>query len=162
MLARTAVLCFVCLVATLALYGFAPPRPRVDGLTATFAIAPDSTVTATAQVTVRGTMQAGDQIRYKFLKDGVVAVNIARPELTYTASLPAPAYGATSCYVAAARVVYANGTQSPEKASGQWCYTRPGLPPAEIDTVILVTPEQAMLGPGGSQQFSATVGTSPR
>jgi hypothetical protein len=158
MLKRTAVLTFACLVATLALYGFAPPKPRVEALAASFAIAPDSTVTATAAVSIRGTLQPGDLIRYKFSKDGVVVVNVTKPDLAYTASLPAPAYGATSCYTVASRVVYPSGLQSAEKLSAPWCYTRPALPdpPAEIDSVT-ITPAQVTLAPGGSVQFAVVV-----
>jgi hypothetical protein len=158
MLKRTAVMTFCCLVATLALYGFAPPRPRVEALAASYTIAPDSTVTATASVTIRGTLQPGDLIRYKFAQDGVVVVNLTRPEMTYTQALPAPAYGATSCYTVASRVVYTNGTQSAEKTSAPWCYTRPALPepPAEIDSVT-ITPASVSMSPAGVQQFCALI-----
>jgi hypothetical protein len=152
-------LCVVCAIATLALLTMgAAPKPRVSGVGAAFAIAPDSSVRVTVTVTIRGQLQPGDQIRDKLSKDGAVVVNKVVAALSYTDSLPAPAYGATSCYTASARVVYPNGQQSPEKSSEPWCYTRPELPipPAEIDSVT-VTPAQAALMPADTLRFAAAV-----
>jgi hypothetical protein len=152
-------LCVVCAIATLALLTMgAAPKPRVNTVAASFVVAPDSSVSATARVTIRGQMQSGDLIRYKFAKDGAVLVNVVKPDLSYTASLPAPAYGATSCYTVAARVVYPNGTQSAERTSEPWCWTRPEAtpPPAEIDSVV-ITPATVALKPADTLRFAAAV-----
>lgn len=158
MLFRTKLLTATCLVAAFTLMAFAP-KPRLRTVSASFAIAPDSSVTATATVAVSGTLQAGDSIRYKFLKDGVVVLN-RLAGLAYTASLPAPAYGQTSTYNVCVRVAYAAGTQSAEKCgTTPWTYSRPEPPPppATIDSVW-ITPASVTVAPGGTVQFTKTVG----
>ena len=157
MLRTTKILLLVCLIA--AVTGFAY-RTNVKGVAASFRIGPDSNVVATATVSLTRPLKAGDAIRYKFYRDGVVVLNEVPPgaPLTYTASnLPAPAYGATACYHVGARIIYANGSQSGEKPSEPWCYTRPvpPEPPAEIEGVT-ITPAEVALGAGGTVQFTAT------
>jgi hypothetical protein len=134
------------------------PKSKVAGVGAVFAVAPDSTVSATITVRVRGTLKVGDQIRYKVRKDSIDTVfnKVAPPFSLSATGLPAPAYGATSCYTPSARVVYANGTQSGEVAGAPWCYTRPAEPGAEIDSVT-ITPSEVSLGLGKTQQFTAAV-----
>jgi hypothetical protein len=156
---RIKILCLGCAVATVLLAGFAAPKDQVRDVSAAFVVAPDSTVTATATVAIKGKFQPGDQLRYKFAKDGSVLLNTVQPGLTYTATgLTAPGYGETACYTVGARIVYANGTQTAEKSSAPWCYTRPALPepPAEIDSVT-ITPASATVGLGKTQRFVAAV-----
>lgn len=150
---RTLVMALACLVAAFALMAFAPPKPRVTGTGAVFTIAPDSTVRAQARVTLTGQLRPGDQIRYKFRKDGVVIHNVVEPGLTSSVyELPAPAYGATAAYDACARAVYANGTQGTEKCSPAWTYTRPDLPAPEVETVEIL-PASVGLSYFERQQF---------
>jgi hypothetical protein len=153
---RTFLLAVGCAIATVVLMA-AAPKPRVTAIGVAFTIAPDSTVTATAGVRIRGTLQPGDQIRFKFTKDGVVVANQVVPELSVTQTLPAPGYGQTSSYNACARVVYPSGTQSAEVCGlTPWVYTRPGLPPAEVESVELL-PASLSLSAGQSATFTATV-----
>ena len=137
----------------------APPKPKARSLTAAFVVAPDSTVSATATVSMTGTFQPMDSIRYKFLKDGVVVLNKSAQATTYTATgLPAPAYGTTACYTVTAQVTrngqnQANVVTSPTP----WCYARPNPPPPPPPVVngIELTPASATLPPGGTLQFTA-------
>jgi hypothetical protein len=153
---RTFLLAVGCAVAVVVLMA-AAPKPRVTAIGVAFTIAPDSTVTATAGVRIRGTLQPGDQIRFKFTKDGVVVANQLVSELSLTQTLPAPGYGQTSSYNACARVVYPSGTQSAEVCgTTPWVYARPGLPPAEVESVELL-PASLSLSAGQSATFTATV-----
>lgn len=129
----------------------APIRPKVSGTGASFSLAPDSTVNATVTVTVRGTLQSGDFIRYKVKVDtGYVANKLAPPYSYAFTGLPAPAYGATFTYYGCARVQYANGSQSGEVCStAGWVYTRPSAPPATIDSVR-IRPDTAVALQGGA------------
>ena len=131
------------------------PRPKVAKLGASFVIAPDSTVNATATVSMTGTLQAGDSIRYKFLKDGVVIVNKSSVATTMQANMPAPAYGASSSYTVTANVTRAGSNVGPVVTSPAWVYTRPAAPVPTIDSVR-ITPASATVAPGATVQFTAT------
>jgi hypothetical protein len=157
---RTFLLAVGCAVAVVVLMAAAPPRPKIAAVGASFVVAPDSTVTATVAVSVRGTLQPGDMIRYKVKRDGVFIANeLGSPPSRTFASLPAPAYGATSVYHGCARVQYANGSQGLELCSTTgWSYTRPmpPEPPAEVESVE-ITPASFSSAPGQATLLTATV-----
>ena len=142
-------------LACLPAFAVGRPRPKIGTVGASFLVAPDSTVNATATVSMTGTLQPGDSIRYKFLKDGVVLLNKSSVATTMQANMPAPAYGASSSYTASAQITRAGSNVGPVVTSPAWVYTRPAAPVPTIDSVR-ITPASATLAPGGTLQFTAT------
>ncbi len=148
----------VALLAIAALAAFTPTKPRAKlvGFGASFAIAPDSTVTATASVAMTGTLLAGDSIRYKFMKDGVVLLNKQSVLLTMGATMPAPAYGASSSYTVSAQVTRSSVNAGVVVVSAPWVYTRPAAPLPVIDSVR-ISPASVTLTPGQTATVTVRV-----
>jgi hypothetical protein len=144
------------LLSVAALAAFTPPKPRARTVTSSFELAPDSTVTARLDVTVTGTMQPGDSIRYKVYKDGLVVVNKLSVATNYLATgMPAPAYGATSSYKPCAVMTRSQVNQGSEVCGTAWVYTRPSLPVPTVGGVI-ITPASVTVQPGQTVTFVAT------
>ena len=105
-----------------------------------------------------GTMQAGDSIRYKVFKDGVVVLNKLSAELTYLASgLPAPAYGATGSYRPCVTMTRNAVNQGAEVCGTAWVYPRP-MPPVPTVNPPTITPASVTVPPGQTVTFTVTRG----
>lgn len=143
----------------LCLVAFAPPKPHVKKLGASFRIAPDSTVLVDVSVTVTGKLRSTDRIRYNFFKDGTLVASRDEAGTSVAGqTMAAPAYGQTSDYWVTVRLVE-NGVVSPASVkSNVWTYTRPALPdPAPVIDSVRITPATVSLAPGGSVQFASVV-----
>jgi hypothetical protein len=157
MLARTAVMTGCCLVATIALYGFAAPGPKVTALGGAFA-APDSTISYHARVVLSGPLGPRDSVRYTQYRDGVLIAAPRTKTLDTTFTWPAPAYDSTVKVSIFARVFRGTTASGPFKGDSA-TYTRgpaPEIPAPVVDSVQII-PASATVGLGGSVQFQAVV-----
>lgn len=134
-----------------------PGKPKARGIAASFAVAPDSTVNATLAVTITGQMLAGDSIRYRVYKDGVIAFTKMAATLSLSATgIPAPAYGVTAVYKGCAIMTRAAVNQGGEVCgAATWTYARPLSPPATLNGVT-ITPASATLQTGQSITVTVT------
>ena len=155
----TKILTLACLVASLGLYGFAGPKPKVNALDGAFRWGPDSTVAYDAKVYLSGVLGRNDLIRYTLSLNGGASVELARTTVTDTTfTFAAPAYDATIVYKVCARVFRGESASGGFKCAEQ-SFTRgpaPEPPPPVVDSVV-VTPAKVSLSVGGAQQFTATV-----
>jgi hypothetical protein len=159
MLARTAVMTFCCLVATIALYGFAAPGPKVTAIAGPFAWAPDSTIAYRARVVLSGPLGLRDSVRYTQYRDGILVAAPRTKNLDTTFTWAAPGYDSTVKVAIFARVFRGTNPSGGFKGDSA-SYTRgpaPEIPAPVVDTVVLSPPGPVSLGPGGSVQFTAVV-----
>jgi hypothetical protein len=158
MLKSTAAMTFACLVATIALYGFSPPGPKVTALGGAFS-APDSTIAYHARVVLSGPLGPRDSVRYTQYRDGILVAAPRTKTLDTTFTWAAPGYDSTVKVSIFARVF--RGTQPSGGFKGDSAtFTRgpaPEIPAPVVDTVLLAPPGPVSLAPGGSVQFTAVV-----
>lgn len=139
-----------------ALLALAPPKPKLSRVAATFAVAPDSSITASATAYLSGALQAPDSIRWTVYRSDSLQTATVTKATQQVFAIGAPAYEQTATYKVCARV-FRGTSASGNFQCASWTYTRPAppLPPPPVVDSITVAPKTVSLEPGATQQFCA-------